>query len=63
MHPPQIGPPPVFFPPPPFMPIPSGRMTVLISGRPAAHWIAGTGAWGVFLGDAKMVPTRKVFLT
>lgn len=62
MHPPQVGAPPVFLPPPPFMPIVSGKPNVLICGRPAAHWVTGTGGCGVFLGDDKMLVMRRVFL-
>jgi uncharacterized Zn-binding protein involved in type VI secretion len=59
MHPPQAGPPPAI---PPSMPIAAGSATVLIGGRPAARWIMDTGGCGVFLGDPKLLVTRKVML-
>jgi uncharacterized Zn-binding protein involved in type VI secretion len=59
MHPPQAGPPPAI---PPSMPIVAGSATVLIGGRPAARWISDTGGCGAFLGDEKLLLTRKVFV-
>jgi uncharacterized Zn-binding protein involved in type VI secretion len=44
------------------MPIAAGSATVLIGGRPAARWIMDTGGCGVFLGDPKLLVTRKVML-
>lgn len=62
VHPPQTGAPPLFLPPPPFMPIVSGSPTVLVNNRPAGRWVADKAGCGVFLGDAKMIPTRSVVI-
>lgn len=59
VHPPQAGPPPAV---PPSVPIIAGSATVMIGGTPAARWIVDTGACGVFLGDEKLLATRKVFI-
>jgi uncharacterized Zn-binding protein involved in type VI secretion len=59
VHPPQAGPPPSV---PPSVPIILGSPTVMINYKPAARWSVDTGACGVFLGDSKLVATRKVFI-
>jgi uncharacterized Zn-binding protein involved in type VI secretion len=55
-------PPPV--PPTPPPPIVVGSVTVLIHGKPAARWAPSgdMGGCGVFLGDPKLTPTRRVFI-
>lgn len=55
VHPPPPGPPP---------PIPKGSLTVFIHNMPAARWAPAPdmGACGVFLGDAKLAPTRTVLI-
>jgi hypothetical protein len=57
VHPPP--PPPA--PPPPIV---KGSLTVLIHGMPAARWAPAPdlGACGVFLGDAKLLAMRTVFI-
>ncbi len=59
IHPPQAGPPPSV---PPSVPIIMGSLTVLIGGKPAARWIVDTAACGTFLGDSKLLATRRVFI-
>lgn len=54
-------------PPPPGVPPPTilvGSPTVFIHGLPAARWIPSgdAAACGVFLGDAKLVAARTVFI-
>lgn len=58
-HPPQAGPPPAI---PPSMPIVLGSTKVVIGGRPAARWSVDTAGCGVFLGDEKLLLTRRVFI-
>lgn len=61
-HPPQLGAPPAFFPPLPFAPIIKGSTSVMINFKPAARWVVDTAACGVFLGDAKLMATRKTLI-
>jgi uncharacterized Zn-binding protein involved in type VI secretion len=56
-HPPQAGPPPA---PLPWLPIVSGSAKVVVGGAPAARWTADASGCGVFLGDEKLVATRRV---
>lgn len=58
-HPPQAGPPPSV---PPSVPIIAGSAVVMIGGTPAPRWVVDTGACGVFLGDEKMLASRKVLI-
>jgi uncharacterized Zn-binding protein involved in type VI secretion len=58
-HPPQAGPPPAV---PPSMPIVLGSFNVFIDGMPAACWISGIAACGVFLGDPKLMSSRTVLI-
>jgi len=58
-HPPQAGPPPAV---PPSVPIAAGSSKVLIGNTPAARWVVDTGGCGVFLGDPKLMATRKVLI-
>lgn len=59
MHPPQAGPPPAI---PPSMPIIAGSTKTMIKGRPLARWVSDTGACSAFLGDEKLLATRKAFV-
>jgi hypothetical protein len=34
----------------------------MIGSIPASRWVVDTGGCGVFLGDAKVMPTRKVLI-
>jgi uncharacterized Zn-binding protein involved in type VI secretion len=54
--------PPPPSPPPP--PIVKGSPTVLIHGQPAARWMPSldAGACGVFLGDPKLIATRRTLI-
>lgn len=58
-----VHPPPVP-PAPPGFPIVKGSMTVLIHGMPAARWSPAPdfAACGVFLGDPKLIATRRVLI-
>lgn len=63
--PPFVAHPP--FPPPhpaSFPPIVKGSTTVFINGMPAARWSPAPdlAVCGVFLGDAKLAATRRVFI-
>lgn len=51
-------------PPTPPNVIVKGSTTVFIHNLPAARWSPAPdlGACGVFLGDSKLFPTRKVFI-
>lgn len=55
---------PLPIPPAPPPPILKGSATVYIHGMPAARWTPSldAAACGVFLGDPKLVPMRKVFI-
>ena len=46
-------------------PIVKGSMTVLIPGMSAARWAPSgdVGAGGVFLGDPKLTPMRRVLMS
>ena len=50
--------------PPPPPPLPKGSVTVMIHGVPAVRWTPAPdlGACGVFVGDPKMLPMRRVFI-
>jgi uncharacterized Zn-binding protein involved in type VI secretion len=52
IHPPLPAPPPIV----------KGNFTVIIGGQPAARWIIDTTVCGSFLGDPKLLATRKVFI-
>jgi len=54
IHPPLPVPPPII----------KGSMTVFIHGMPAARWAPSgdLGGCGVFLGDPKLTPMRKVLI-
>lgn len=57
-HPPPVP------PAPPGFPIVKGSMTVLIHGMPAARWAPSgdLAACGVFLGDPKLIATRRTLI-
>lgn len=59
IHPPQVGPPPA---PIPSAPILTGSAKVLIGNRPLARWSVDTTACGAFVGDEKLLATRRVFV-
>jgi uncharacterized Zn-binding protein involved in type VI secretion len=61
------APPGIVHPPPPLTPptpIMKGSATVLIGGMPAARWTPApdAGGCGVFLGDMKLMATRRVLI-
>ncbi len=55
-HPPPVP------PAPPGLPIVTGNFKVLVGFLPQARWMIDIAACGVFLGDPKLYPTRRVFI-
>lgn len=50
-------------PPPPLpVPIVTGNVRVLTGFMPQARWMIDVAACGTFLGDPKLMATRRVFL-